>query len=94
MPYINERIKNNPKRDEIVTGFVGGLNVFQDQNLIKDSELTEAKNIILNVDGLEPRPGILHFGETLNSRVLGGIGFYTSTGTREFLRFSGGRLQK
>ena len=94
MSYINQKVKNNPKKEEIVTGFLGGLNTFQDQTLIRDSELTEAKNIILSVDGIECRPGILQYGTTLNSRILGGIGFYTSTGTREFLRFSGTQLQK
>ena len=94
MPRINLKVSNNPKKEEVVTGFLGGLNVFQDQTLIRDAELTEAKNIILSVDGIEPRPGILRYGTELNSRVMGGIGFYTSTGTREFIRFSGGRLQK
>lgn len=94
MPKINQKVRNNPKKEEVVTGFLGGLNTFQDQTLIRDSELTEAKNIILSVDGIECRPGILQYGTELNSRILGGIGFYTSTGTREFVRFSGTKLQK
>lgn len=94
MPRINNKVKNNRKQEEVVTGFLGGLNTFQDQTLIRDSELTEAKNIILSVDGIEPRPGTMHYGATDNTVVNGGIGFYTSTGTREFLRVSGGKLQK
>ena len=43
MPRIVAKAKNNRKKEEIVTGFLGGLNVFQDQTLIRDSELTEAK---------------------------------------------------
>lgn len=94
MPRINQKISNGRKQQEVVTGFLGGLNTFQDQTLIRDSELTEAKNIILSVDGIEPRPGTTNYGDSSNTLVSGGIGFYTSTGTREFLRFSGGRLQK
>lgn len=94
MPRINMKVQNPPKRDEIVTGFLGGLNTFQDQTLIRDSELTEAKNILLSVDGIEPRPGTLNYKTSMNSRVLGGIGFYLSAGTREFIRFSGNTIKK
>lgn len=88
------KVQNPPKRDEIVTGFLGGLNTFQDQTLIRDSELTEAKNILLSVDGIEPRPGTMNYKSSANSRLLGGIGFYLSTGTREFIRFSGNTIKK
>lgn len=88
MPRIVAKAKNNKKREEIVTGFLGGLNVFQDQTLIRDSELTEAKNIILSVDGIEPRPGTLNYGTDAGSNVAGGIGYYQSDGTRRFMRFN------
>ena len=40
--------KNPTRKDELVTGFIGGLNLFQDETSIKNGELTEAKNVLLN----------------------------------------------
>lgn len=97
MPRIVNQI-NNPKKDtELVTSFLGGLNTFQDESVIKDSELTEAKNILLSVDGIEPRPGTSNYGTSSGSRVLGLFGLYLSNGTRQFLRYTSGannKLQK
>lgn len=89
--------KNAEKSAEVVTGFLGGLNTFQDESVIKDSELTEAKNILLSVDGIEPRPGTSTYGSSSGSRVLGLFGLYLSNGTRQFIRYASGannKLQK
>lgn len=89
--------KNAEKSAEVVTGFLGGLNTFQDESVIKDSELTEAKNILLSVDGIEPRPGTSTYGTSSGSRVLGLFGLYLSNGTRQFIRYASGannKLQK
>lgn len=89
--------KNPTRKDELVTGFIGGLNLFQDETSIKNGELTEAKNILLNVDGIEPRPGTYNFGTESGDRVLGAFAYYKSDGTRELLRFADGandKLQK
>lgn len=89
--------KNAEKSAEVVTGFLGGLNTFQDESVIKDSELTEAKNILLSVDGIEPRPGTSTLGTSSGSRVLGLFGLYLSDGTRQFIRYASGannKLQK
>lgn len=94
MGLSTTKAQNQPKKEEIVSGFLGGLNTFQDETLIKESELSEAKNILLDVDGIQPRPGIDDYADSTDSTVLGGIGFYKSDGTREFLRMSGGRLKK
>lgn len=97
MPRITTEQKDPPRKDEIAVGYLGGLNTFQDETLLKDSELSEAKNIILSVDGLEPRPGSEDYGSSSGDRVLGGFGFYKSDGTRQFLRFAKGsnnKLQK
>lgn len=95
MPKINSKNNNPPKKPEISTGFLGGLNTFQDETVLKDSELTRAKNILLTVDGIEPRPGIIHYGsDNGDSKVLGGFGYYMANGTHEFLRMSGGKLYK
>lgn len=97
MPRIIADIKDPSVETELVSGFLGGLNTFQDESMIKDSELTEAKNILLSVDGIEPRPGTVHYGSSVGSRLLGGTGFYKSDGTRQFIRFSSGsnnKLQK
>lgn len=97
MPRIVGNIKDPEKETEIVSGFLGGLNTFQDESMTKDSELTEAKNILLSVDGIEPRPGTIHYGSSVGSRLLGGIGFYKSDGTRQFIRYTSGsnnKLQK
>jgi len=93
---VNDKAKNPKREEEIASGFLGGLNSFQDETLIKDSELTEAKNITLAVDGLSPRKGTLNYkddgGET---QMLGGVGYYQSDGTREFLRVGDdGELKK
>lgn len=88
------RLSNHSKKTEVVTGFLTGLNTFQDETLIKDSDLTNAKNILLDVDGVQPRPGTTNFGNEVDQTVLGGIGYYKSNGTRELLRMSGGKLKK
>jgi len=96
MPTIS-KISDPPIKDEIAIGFLGGLNDFQDETLIKESELTEAKNIILDVDGLSPRPGSDSYGTASGDKVLGSIGYYQANGTREYLRFASGlnsKLQK
>ena len=89
--------KNPTRKDELVTGFIGGLNLFQDETAIKNGELTEAKNVLLNVDGIEPRPGTYNYGTESGDRVLGAFAYYKSDGTRELLRFADGandKLQK
>ena len=97
MPRIVQKI-NDPKIDtEIVGSFLGGLNTFQDESVIKDGELSKARNIILSVDGIEPRPGTSTYGTTSGSKVVGLFGMYLSSGTRQFLRYSTGinnKLQK
>lgn len=90
-------IKNNPSKPELASGFLGGLNDFQDETLIKENELTEAKNIVLNVDGISPRDGITNYGSEVGTKILGAIGYYKQDGTREFLRYclgSNNKLQK
>lgn len=94
MPRITTQQKDPPRKDEIAAGFLGGLNTFQDETLLKDSELSEAKNVILSVDGLEPRPGSEDYGEEDGDRLLGGFGFYKSDGTRQFLRYATGASNK
>ena len=70
------KTQDPPIKTQVITGFLGGLNTFQDETVIKDSELTEAKNIILNIDGIEPRPGSINFGNESGTRVVGAVGFY------------------
>lgn len=89
--------KNPTKKSELVTGFIGGINSFQDETAIKNGELTDGKNIILNVDGIEPREGVANYGTEVGDRVLGAFPYYKSNGTRELLRFCAGsndKLQK
>jgi len=96
MPRITN-VQDPKIETQIVTGFLGGLNTFQDDTQIKDSELTEAKNIILSIDGIQVRPGTLNYGSSSGTGLLGGFPFYKSDGTRQFLRYSKGvnnKLQK
>lgn len=82
-------------KEEIVSGFVSGGNSSQDETLIKDSELTEYKNILLDLDGISPRPGIDDYTtDNGDTRIQGGISFYKSDGTRKLLVMSGGRLKE
>jgi hypothetical protein len=97
MPKVIASIDDPKKDTDLVTGFLGGLNTFQDESVLKDSELTEAKNIILSVDGIEPRPGSSNYGSSSGTGILGAFGFYKSDGTRQFLRYAKGtnnKLQK
>lgn len=94
---IVTKIQNPKIENQVITGFLGGLNSFQDDTQIKDSELTEAKNIMLEIDGITIRPGTENYGTSSGTGILGGIGFYKSDGTREFLRYAKGannKLQK
>lgn len=94
MPKITSNTSNSNKQPESVSGLLGGLNVFQDETLIKDSELTDARNILLSVDGIEPRPGTNRVGgDGGGSKVYGGVGFYMAIGTRQFLRMQNGQLK-
>ena len=95
MPVI-KNARNPKKEEEIASGVLGGLNTFQDETLIKSSELTEAKNVTLAVDGLEPRKGTINYKDDGGEgQMLGGIGYYNSDGTREFLRIGDdGELKK
>ena len=97
MPKIKNDIKDPKISTEVTTSYLGGLNTFQDESGLKDGELTKAKNILLSVDGIEPRQGTSDFGTTDGSKVLGLFGYYQSDGTRQFLRFVNGsndKLQK
>lgn len=75
-------------------GFPKGLNLLQDESQVNDKDLTEAKNVELILDGLVPRRGTAVYGGTADSKVSGGLGAYFSSGTRHFLRVSGGKLKK
>ena len=95
MPQLNLRLQDPKTQREDITGVIGGLNDFQDQTLIKATELTEAKNIIIDIDGISPRFGNIHNGDQASdSKIYGGVAFYKSNGVRENLRISGGRLKK
>lgn len=97
MPKIIGNIEDPKIESELMTGFLGGLNTFQDETVIKDSELTEAKNVLLGVDGIQPRPGTSNYGSSDGTRVAGLFGYYKSDGTRQFLRYTFGsnnKLQK
>lgn len=87
-------IKNNPKKTEIASGFLGGLNTFQDETLIKDNELTEAKNIKLTVDGIEPRDGTVRYLGTSGHKVLGVFPYYLQDGNKKLLRICDGANDK
>jgi hypothetical protein len=90
-----QNASNAKRKPQSVSGFLGGLNTFQDETLIKDSELTEARNILLSIDGVQPRPGSLTFGSgDAATRIDGLAGYYKSDGTRELIRMAGGKLQK
>jgi len=96
MPTIS-KLQDPAIKDEIAIGFLGGLNDFQDETLLKDSELSKATNILLDVDGLSPRPGSESYGTASGDKTLGLVGYYLASGTREFVRYAEGvsdKLQK
>lgn len=95
MPLPTAKATNPQTKEEVVSGFPGGLNTYQDETLIKNTELTQMVNAYLTVDGIEPRPGTLDYTSASGSKVLGEIGYYNSNGTRQLLRVdTTGRLKK
>lgn len=91
---IDPKARGLKRETETIIGLLGGLNTFQDQTVIRDSELTEAKNIVLDVDGIEPRYGTVNYGnDGSDSLIYGLFSAYKSDGTRKFLRVSGGYLK-
>lgn len=88
MPVSIRSTKRQKQGTQTVSGLLGGLNTYQDENLIKDSELTTAKNIILEVDGISPRPGTKNYKNSDQDTILGSFAAYKSDGTRELLRIS------
>lgn len=95
MPELDLKTQDPKVDTQVVTGVIAGMNDYQDQSFVKDEEITKAKNVILDIDGISPRPGNSKNGDDgSDSRVYGGIGFYKSDGTRQNLRVSGGRLKK
>ena len=95
MPQIDLKVQNTKIQSESITGFLGGLNTFQDQTTIKDNELTQAKNIVLTIDGIMPRYGTTReWTNDSDTRIYSLEGFYKTDGTRQLLRISGGKLKK
>lgn len=90
---IDTKARNNPRKIEVSQGFIGGLNTFQDQNIIKESELTDAKNIELQVDGIVPRRGTAVYGNSSGTKTYGLFGYYKADGTRQFLRVNNQKLE-
>lgn len=88
------KAKDPEIKEEIVSGFVTGGNSSQDETLIKDSELTEFKNILLELDGISPRPGTSDYSTDAGTTIQGGIGYYNSNGTRELICMVDGKLKK
>lgn len=81
MPVTASAIRDVPERDAYIYGFSKGVNKLQDESLIDDHELSDHKNGILVVDGVQKRTGTLNFGSSSGSRVYGGTPFYTSAST-------------
>ena len=95
MLQLDTKIQDPKTETQTVTGVIAGMNDYQDQSFVKDEELTKAKNVILDIDGISPRPGNTKNGDDDgDSKVYGGMGFYKSDGTRQNLRVSGARLKK
>lgn len=88
------KAKDPEIKEEIVSGFVSGGNSSQDETLVKDSELTEFKNILLELDGISPRPGTDDYSTDAGTTIQGGIGYYNSNGTRELICMVDGKLKK
>ena len=86
---------SSPKRTtEEVLSFTTGLNTYQDQSVIKETELSDAKNILYSIDGLSPRPGTAMLANTAaGERVYGMKGYYSSSGD-QLLSIADGKLKK
>lgn len=94
MPFVTN-VKETPEKSDYIIGFPRGLNTVQDQSLIKDKNLAQAKNVQLVVDGVSRRPGTTKpFDEGGGSKVWGLAPFYKRTsGDRELVRIANNRLQ-
>lgn len=87
---------SSPRRKyDSATGFTDGINNFQDEQLISSGSLTEAKNIILDVDGISPRYGTENLDNAIGgSEVQGSIQYNKVGVTPIILAVSGGVLKK
>lgn len=81
-------------KEQLVFGFTGAMNVFQDSTLIKDNELRDAKNIMIQVDGPTQRPGSDIYYSQSGSKVTFSATYYKSDGTKKLLRFALGLNNK
>lgn len=83
-------------REQVVTGFLNGLNTIQDTRSIKDTELSVLENIVYVVDGIEPRQGIQQLGNQVESGALsqGAITLKREDKTKIDLQMCNGKLFK
>ncbi len=70
MPQVSPP-KDTPEKKEYIYGFSKGVNKLQDESLIDDNELSDSKNMVMVVDGLEKRMGSEVYGDDSGSRVYG-----------------------
>lgn len=96
MAYISEA-KDTDEYSKYYIGFPKGLNTIQDENLVDDKNVTQADNVVLEVDGIKRRPGTTKvYDENTDTKIYGSVTFYKkTTATTYWLRIgTKGTLEK
>lgn len=95
MPFVNNKISDEPEGSKYFIGFPKGLNTIQDKTLVDDKNLTLADNAMIVVDGITRRYGTTkQFDEASATKVYGSGVFYNrNTGVKRWIRAAASRIQ-
>lgn len=94
MPFISN-VQDEQEKSKNFIGFPKGLNTVQDESLVNDKNVTEAQNVIIEIDGIKRRPGSERVYDTGGASYVWGMSpFYKkTTNTRNLFRVANQRLQ-
>lgn len=93
MPFIAEKVSDDPELSQYIIGFPKGLNTAQDAALVDDKNLIVATNVQISVDGIERRYGSTKPFSIAGSKVWASSPFYKrSTGVIQQIFIANGKL--
>lgn len=93
MPFIADRVSDDPESSQYIIGFPKALNTSQDAALVDDKNLTVATNVQIAVDGIERRYGSTTPFTIAGSKVWASSPFYKkTTGVRQQVFVANGHL--
>ena len=93
MPFIAEKVSDDPESSQYIIGFPKGLNTAQDAALVDDKNLIVATNVQIAVDGIERRYGSTKPFSIAGSKVWASAPFYKKTsGVRQQVFIANSKL--